>query len=235
MNNFLVAPSILSADFCNLERDIKLIDNADLVHIDVMDYHFVPNLTIGAPVVERIIEVTNSFIKSDIHLMIENPDRWAIDYAKMGANSVTFHYNAASAPIRLAREIRKISNQERTNTKAAIALRPAESVEPLFDILDEFDMILIMTVEPGFGGQKFLANMMPKLTRLRTEVQKLDPSRRPLIQVDGGVSSFTVEEVAKAGANVVVAGSAVYNSENPKKEIDLIRSLGAQCFNKYWG
>lgn len=234
-NIFKVAPSILSADFCNLERDIKLIDNADLVHIDVMDYHFVPNLTIGVPVVDRIIKATGDFIESDVHLMIEDPDRWAIEYAQMGANSISFHLNAAAAPLRLAREIRSIGKETGKNTRASIAVRPAEGVENLFDILDEFDMILIMTVEPGFGGQKFLANQMNKITRLRKAVQELPEDKRPLIQVDGGVSVKTVEEVAKAGANVAVAGSAVYSSADPKAEIDKIRELGKETFQKFWG
>lgn len=224
---FQINPSILSADFCNLEKDLHAIDNADYAHIDVMDYHFVPNLTIGEPVVSRIIEL--NILKSDVHLMIENPDRWAVNYAKMGANSVTFHYQAAAAPIKLARELRSLGS------KAAIAVRPAEPVEPLFDILEEFDMILIMTVEPGFGGQKFLDNQMYKLKRLREFIQEKGLTDKVLVQVDGGVSRETVEIVAKAGANVVVAGSAVYGAVDPKAEVEIIRELGKKAFDEAWG
>ena len=155
MSNIAIAPSILSADFCNLERDLKAISNADLVHVDVMDHHFVPNLTLGEPIVGRICEVTD--LPVDVHLMIEDPDRWAPEYAKLGAASVSFHMGATHAPVRLARQLREMG------CKASFAVRPAEPVEPIFDILDEFDMVLIMTVEPGFGGQKFLDNQMAKV------------------------------------------------------------------------
>jgi ribulose-phosphate 3-epimerase len=240
---FGVVPSILSSDFANLERDLRMISNADGAHIDVMDYHFVPNLTFGGPVVERIVEICSevnqekqaagqgTFI-SDVHLMIEDPDRWALDYGKrkenggFGADSVTFHYNAAAAPVRLARELRA------AGAKASISLRPAEPVEPLFDILDEFDMILIMTVEPGFGGQKFLDNQMAKVGRLRSEIEKLPEDKRPILEVDGGVSRGTVETVANAGSNFAVAGSAVFGAQDPRAEIDLIRQLGCAQFRK---
>jgi len=164
MSNIAIAPSILSADFCNLERDLKAIANADLVHVDVMDHHFVPNLTLGEPIVGRICQVTD--LPVDVHLMIEDPDRWAPEYAKLGAASISFHMGATHAPVRLARQLREMG------CKACFAVRPAEPVEPIFDILDEFDMVLIMTVEPGFGGQKFLDNQMaPHPSRWRCEPQ----------------------------------------------------------------
>ncbi|MBT1166818.1 ribulose-phosphate 3-epimerase [Bifidobacterium simiarum] len=209
-----IAPSILSADFCNLERDLHAIANADLVHVDVMDHHFVPNLTLGEPIVKRICEV--SPLPVDVHLMIEDPDRWAPEFAKCGAQSVTFHMGATHAPVRLARQLRDMG------CKACFAVRPAEPVEPIFDILDEFDMILIMTVEPGFGGQKFLANQMAKTRRLRDEITRRGLSTH--IQVDGGVSRDTAHIVAEAGADVLVAGSAVYGAKDIAAEIDLIRS-----------
>lgn len=215
-----IAPSILSADFCNLERDLKAIDHADMVHVDVMDHHFVPNLTIGEPVVQRICEVTD--LPVDVHLMIEDPDRWAPEYAKLGASSVTFHMGAVHAPVRLARQLHEMG------CKACFAVRPAEPVEPIFDILDEFDMILIMTVEPGFGGQKFLDNQMAKVRRLRDEI-----TRRGLdthIQVDGGVSPKTADIVAKAGADVLVAGSAVYGADDRAKAIDDIRAKAEAAY-----
>ncbi len=215
-----IAPSILSADFCNLERDLKAISNADLVHVDVMDHHFVPNLTLGEPIVKRICEV--SPLPVDAHLMIDDPDRWAPEFAKAGANSVTFHMGATHAPVRLARQLHDMG------AKACFAVRPAEPVEPLFDILEEFDMVLIMTVEPGFGGQKFLDNQMNKVRRLRDEI-----TRRGLkthIQVDGGVSPSTAHIVSRAGADILVAGSAVYGADSPAEAIESIRNNAQEAF-----
>ena len=205
-----IAPSILSADFCNLERDLKAISNADLVHVDVMDHHFVPNLTLGEPIVARICQVTD--LPVDVHLMIEDPDRWAPEYAKLGAASVSFHMGATHAPVRLARQLRDMG------CKACFAVRPAEPVEPIFDILDEFDMVLIMTVEPGFGGQSFMEDMMPKVTAVKNEIE-----RRGLkdidIEVDGGINKDTISVAAKAGANAFVSGSALFGSDDIKKTI----------------
>jgi ribulose-phosphate 3-epimerase len=215
-----IAPSILSADFCNLEKDLNEIRTADLVHIDVMDYHFVPNLTIGEPVVKRICQVTK--MPTDVHLMIEDPDRWAPHYAQMGATSVTFHMGATHAPVRLARELHSMG------CKACFAVRPAEPVEPIFDILSEFDMILIMTVEPGFGGQKFLDNQLGKVRRLRDEIDRQHLSTH--IEVDGGVSPTTAPLVAQAGADVLVAGSAVYGADDRAKAIADIRDAAQRAY-----
>lgn len=168
-----ITPSLLSADFANLQRDIEAIGSADGLHIDVMDYHFVPNLTLGLPVVESIRKVTDQFL--DIHLMIDDPDRWAPSYAEAGAQSVTFHVEAAKAPIRLARELRRLG------ARAGLGLNPATDIDPLRDVLDEVDMILIMTVEPGFGGQKFLDLCLSKIERTRT----LIGDRDIWVQVDG--------------------------------------------------
>ena len=214
-----IAPSILSADFCNLERDLKAISNADLVHVDVMDHHFVPNLTLGEPIVARICQVTD--LPVDVHLMIEDPDRWAPEYAKLGAASVSFHMGATHAPVRLARQLRDMG------CKACFAVRPAEPVEPIFDILDEFDMVLIMTVEPGFGGQKFMADMMPKISALREECEKRSIDIE--IQVDGGISAKTIEEPARRGATVFVAGSAVFGAADPAKAIAEMKDIAANC------
>ena len=193
---------------------------SDRFHVDVMDHHFVPNLTLGEPIVARICQVTD--LPVDVHLMIEDPDRWAPEYAKLGAASVSFHMGATHAPVRLARQLRDMG------CKACFAVRPAEPVEPIFDILDEFDMVLIMTVEPGFGGQKFLDNQMAKVRRLRDEITRRGLKTK--IQVDGGVSPKTAHIVAEAGADVLVAGSAVYGAENPAEAIDSIREKAEAAF-----
>jgi ribulose-phosphate 3-epimerase len=215
----LISPSILSADFTNLERDLHRIARADYAHVDVMDNHFVPNLTLGLPIVQRIVEV--SPVPIDVHLMIEDADRWAIEYARSGAASVTFHAEAAQAPVRLARELRA------AGTRASIALRPASPVEPLLDLLPEFDMVLVMTVEPGFGGQSFIEGTLPKIRRLRAAIDAAGADT--WIQVDGGVSRSTIATVAAAGANVFVAGSAVYGAQDPAEEIDTLRTLADQA------
>ncbi|HEY0216772.1 MAG TPA: ribulose-phosphate 3-epimerase [Cellulomonas sp.] len=211
----LISPSILSADFANLERDLHRIARADYAHVDVMDNHFVPNLTLGLPVVQRIAQV--SPVPIDVHLMVSDADRWAVEYARAGAASVTFHAEATQAPVRLARELRA------AGVRAGIALRPASPVEPLLDLLDEFDMILVMTVEPGFGGQSFIEGTLPKVRRARAAIAGSGAST--WIQVDGGVSRATIATVAEAGANVFVAGSAVYGAPDAGAEIDALRDL----------
>lgn len=213
----LISPSILSADFTNLERDLGKIATADWAHVDVMDNHFVPNLTIGLPVVERIVQV--SPIPIDVHLMIENADRWAPAYAEVGAQSVTFHAEATAAPVRLARELRRLG------ARAGMALRPATPIEPFIDLLSEIDMLLIMTVEPGFGGQSFIDSMLPKIQRTRKAISEANLD--VWIQVDGGVSRETIDRAADAGANVFVAGSAVFGAENIPDEIATLRNMAS--------
>ena len=213
MSNIAIAPSILSADFCNLERDLKAIANADLVHVDVMDHHFVPNLTLGEPIVGRICQVTD--LPVDVHLMIEDPDRWAPEYAKLGAASVSFHMGATHAPVRLARQLREMG------CKACFAVRPAEPVEPIFDILDEFDMVLIMTVEPGFGGQSFLEHQLDTIRQVRALIERYNPACR--LEVDGGINAKTAAAVVAAGADTRVAGSAVYGAAEPAVAIAALR------------
>ncbi len=217
MSSCRIHPSILSADFANLEAELHRIDNADAVHVDVMDNHFVPNLTLGLPVVKRIGEV--STLPVDVHLMIENVDRWAPDYADLGVDSVTFHAEASAAPVRLARELRA------RGAKAAMALRPATAVEPYLDMLEELDMLLLMTVEPGFGGQSFLDIILPKIRRARAAI---DGAGLPLVlQVDGGITRETILRAAEAGADVFVAGSSVYGTEDPAAAIDALRHVVA--------
>ena len=210
-----INPSILSADFANLASELERIHTADAVHVDVMDNHFVPNLTIGKPVVQAIANSTT--LPLDIHLMIADADRWAPEYAQLGVDSVTFHVEASTAPVHLARELRA------AGTKASMALRPATPVEPYLDMLGELDMLLLMTVEPGFGGQKFLDLVLPKIRRARAAI---DGSGKPIaLQVDGGISRDTILRAAEAGADVFVAGSAVYSAPEPAVEIDVLRNL----------
>ncbi|MFD8259643.1 ribulose-phosphate 3-epimerase [Streptomyces griseoluteus] len=211
-----IHPSILSADFARLADEAKAVEGADYLHVDVMDNHFVPNLTLGTPVVESLARATD--IPLDCHLMIEDPDRWAPQYVEAGASSVTFHVEAAHAPVRLAREIRA------KGARAAMALKPATPIESYEDMLPELDMLLIMTVEPGFGGQAFLDITLPKIRRTRDLIAK--HGLQMWLQVDGGVSAETIERCAEAGADVFVAGSAVYGAQDPA---EAVRALRAQA------
>ncbi len=210
-----ITPSILNADFARLGDEIARIPSADAIHVDVMDYHFVPNLTFGLPMVEALRKATTTML--DIHLMIADPDRWAVSYAEAGAESVTFHAEAVKAPVRLARELRA------KGARAGVALNPGTPIEHIAGILGEIDMVLCMTVEPGFGGQSFLDLVLPKIRAARRLVS--DAGLDIWIQVDGGVSVETIERCAEAGADTFVAGSAVYRADDPDAMVNRLRDL----------
>jgi ribulose-phosphate 3-epimerase len=215
-----ISPSILNSDIGDLRGQLRLISGADVAHVDVMDNHFVPNLTWGLPVVEACVRA--DVLPVDAHLMIEDPDRWAPAYAEAGCASVTFHAEAAAAPIRLAREIRRLG------ARAGLGLRPATDIAPYAGLLGEFDMILVMTVEPGFGGQRFLEPMLEKVRRTRAAISA--SGLQISVQVDGGVSRETIERAAEAGADNFVAGSAVFRAEDAAAEVDALRTLaGRHC------
>lgn len=214
VSDIRINPSILAADFVNMQAELARIASADFVHVDVMDNHFVPNLTFGPQMVERI--QATSPVPLDVHLMIDEPERWAPGYAEIGAASVTFHLEASTEPVALARRLRQIG------ARAGVAVKPDTPVEGLFEVLDEFDQILVMTVEPGFGGQSFRPETMPKLRALADHARSV--GSRVWLQVDGGIGESTIEQAAESGADTFVAGSAVFGADEPDAAIAALRS-----------
>ncbi len=218
-----ISPSILSADFARLADEAARVGEvADWLHVDVMDNHFVPNLTLGLPVVESLLKAAR--LPVDCHLMIEDPDRWAVGYAEAGAGSVTIHAEAAKAPVRTLRAIRQ------AGARAGFALNPATPVEPYEDLLGEIDMLLVMTVEPGFGGQRFLDVVLPKVRRARELIER--HGGEIWLQVDGGVAADTIERCADAGADVFVAGNAVYGADDAAQAVRDLRDRAESAYDK---
>ncbi|WAX56943.1 ribulose-phosphate 3-epimerase [Jatrophihabitans cynanchi] len=209
----MIAPSILAADFARLGEEADAVDNADWLHVDVMDAHFVPNLTLGLPVVQSLRKATA--LPLDCHLMIDDPDRWAPGYAEAGAANVTIHVEAARDPVQVARAIRA------AGAFAGLSVKPGTPLEPYLELLREFDTLLVMTVEPGFGGQEFMAEVLPKVRLAREQVNA--GHLRLFVEVDGGVGADTIEAAAEAGADVFVAGSAVYGADDPARAVDALR------------
>ncbi|RSM80147.1 ribulose-phosphate 3-epimerase [Amycolatopsis sp. WAC 01375] len=220
----MIAPSILSADFARLGDEIRAVagegeTRADWVHVDVMDAHFVPNLTLGLPVVKSLLKATD--VPIDCHLMIENPDKWAIGYAEAGAYNVTVHVEAAHDPIALAKNLRA------AGAKAGLSIKPNTPIEDHLDTLKHYDTLLVMSVEPGFGGQSFIEGVLDKV---RTARRLVDTGHLKLVvEIDGGINADTIEQAAEAGVDCFVAGSAVYGAEDPGKAVAALREQAARA------
>ncbi|WP_073455118.1 ribulose-phosphate 3-epimerase [Pseudonocardia thermophila] len=214
----MIAPSILAADFARLADEAAAVagpagEGADWLHVDVMDGHFVPNLTLGLPVVQSLLKATD--LPLDCHLMIEDPDRWAIGYAEAGAYNVTVHVEAARDPVALAKNLRA------AGAKAGLSIKPGTPLEPHIETLKHYDTLLVMSVEPGFGGQEFIPDVLEKV---RTARRLVDTGHLTvLVEIDGGINADTVEAAAEAGVDCFVAGSAVYGADDPGRAVRALR------------
>lgn len=213
----MIAPSILSADFARLADEAAAVAGSDWLHVDVMDAHFVPNLTLGLPVVKSLLDATD--IPLDCHLMIEDPGRWAPSYAEAGAHNVTFHAEATDDPRAVAKDIRAAGG------KAGLSVKPGTPIEPYLDILRDMDTLLVMSVEPGFGGQSFMPEVLEKARIVRRLVDSGE--LRLIIEIDGGINADTVEQAAEAGIDCFVAGSAVYSTDDPAAAVRSLRAAAA--------
>jgi ribulose-phosphate 3-epimerase len=215
----MIAPSILSADFARLADELAAVPTSDWIHVDVMDNHFVPNLTLGLPVVKSLLKVTD--IPIDCHLMIDDPDRWAIGYAEAGAYNVTVHVEAAGDPVKLAKDLKA------AGSKAGLSIKPGTPLEPYVDVLKHYDTLLVMSVEPGFGGQSFMTDVLDKVRQARHLVDT--GHLKLLVEIDGGINADTIEQAAQAGVDCFVAGSAVYDAADPGKAVEALRAQAARA------
>ena len=218
----LIAPSLLAADFAHLADEAAAVTNSDWLHVDVMDAHFVPNLTIGLPVVQSLRRATDQPL--DVHLMIEDPDRWAPGYAQCGAVNVSIHVEAAADPVQLARTIRSAGSM------AGLAVDRDTPLEPYLELLPEFDTLLIMTIKAGFGGQEFIPELLDKVRLARQHIRA--GHLRLFVEVDGGISMDTITAAAEAGADVFVAGTAVYGADDPGKAVEALRVKAREAMSR---
>ncbi|MDK7179515.1 MULTISPECIES: ribulose-phosphate 3-epimerase [Corynebacterium] len=214
-----IAPSILAADYAALGEDVRKVANADLIHVDIMDGHFVPNLSFGPDVTKAVNGVTEQFL--DMHLMIEQPERWFETYAAAGGDRMVFHVEAVDDHVAAARQCKELGVQ------SGFAIKPGTAVEPYLDSLEHFDEVMVMSVEPGFGGQKFMPEVLSKVMTLRDAIaqQGLDT----IIGIDGGISGETIAQAAAAGVDAFVAGSAVFGADNPAEAVERLRELAREA------
>ncbi|WP_028932266.1 ribulose-phosphate 3-epimerase [Pseudonocardia spinosispora] len=215
----MIAPSILSADFARLADEAAAVTGADWLHVDVMDAHFVPNLTLGLPIVQSLLKATD--IPLDCHLMIDDPDRWAVGYAEAGAYNVTVHVEAAADPVKLAANLRA------AGAKAGLSVKPGTPLEPYVELLKHYDTLLVMSVEPGFGGQSFIVEVLDKVRQARRLVDSGELT--VVVEIDGGINADTIEQAAEAGVDCFVAGSAVYGAEDPARAVEALRARATEA------